>query len=168
MSEIRYGHVMYANALEATWAAFFTRLGWRFQYRPLWHEGQPDFLVFGETEMTVTVVGPLDDLLHLSAKLPRPENGRDDHLLVGKQPFIRRESGCGTRELVIGSFAGWGDDAVLIKPDGYGVCSDTHSYRCRVTGHYDGSFPTMEGPGVEETLQIWAEACEHVRGLIPG
>jgi hypothetical protein len=164
MKQVRYGHTMFESELEATWAVFFDRLGWHYQYRPSVDEGHPDFLIFGSASMVATVVG-LPEVAALSAKLPTPADGGDNHLLLGAGPIDRRDAGCGERVVVIGSFMGWGDDAVLIRPGGYGVCSDIHSYRCRVTDHYDGSFPSMSQLDVEEAFGFWRDALEEMRRL---
>ncbi|MGV3616130.1 MAG: hypothetical protein ACO1SV_12415 [Fimbriimonas sp.] len=167
MTPVRYGFTIYQSELEATWAAFFDRLGWRYQYRPVFEHGQPDFFIFGASSMLATVVG-LPEVLPLAAKLPTPADGGDNHLLLGTGPIDRRDAGCGTRVVSIGSFLGWGDDAVLIKPSGYGVCSDTHSYRCRVTDHYDGSLPSLGQLDVEEAFAFWREAMEEIRRQVDG
>ena len=54
--ETTFKGVTYRSRLEATWAAFFTNIGWKFEYEPFDGNGYiPDFLIIGERPMLVEI-----------------------------------------------------------------------------------------------------------------
>lgn len=56
-----YRGVQYRSRLEARWAAFFTLMGWRFQYEPFDLKGWiPDFALMGGPETVLVEVKPVD------------------------------------------------------------------------------------------------------------
>ncbi len=56
-----YDGVRFRSRLEATWAAFFDAVGWKWQYEPLDYEGwTPDFILFGAHGVIPVEVKPIE------------------------------------------------------------------------------------------------------------
>jgi hypothetical protein len=57
--ETEFDGCRYRSRLEATWACFFTKMGWKFQYEPFDLYGYvPDFAIVGEKETVIVEVKP--------------------------------------------------------------------------------------------------------------
>jgi hypothetical protein len=55
-----YKGYQFRSLLEATWAAFFDQLGWRWEYEPTEFSGWiPDFVLYGESQLTYVEVKPV-------------------------------------------------------------------------------------------------------------
>src|SRR5699024_6072304 len=86
-----YRGIEYRSRLEAKWASFFTRIGWRFTYEPLDGDGYiPDFLIHGRAPMLVEVK-PAVTRADYQKPVPKLEAGLEDHwdhdiLVVGADP----------------------------------------------------------------------------------
>lgn len=80
-----YHGIRFRSRLEARWAAFFTNIGWRYEYEPFDLNGYiPDFLILGERPMLVEV-GPCatrNDYLAKAAKATAVEKQVDHDVLV--------------------------------------------------------------------------------------
>jgi len=56
---------------------------------------------------------------------------------------------------------GWGPAIFTLNENQWGFCHSDHSFRDRITGHYDGSISLNFKP--EEILKLWAEAGNTVQ-----
>ena len=86
----RHNGILYRSRLEARWGAFFSALGWPFEYKPFDLEGWiPDFLLTGARPCLVEVKPAATFDAAAGAKIvrARPEH---DVLLLGVGPEIRR------------------------------------------------------------------------------
>jgi hypothetical protein len=99
----KYNGIQFRSRLEATWAAFFDRLGWKWEYEPFDTNGWiPDFvLLFPMQQRVLVEVKPAtskEELLEPLNKINR--SGYDQALysalVVGASPFAPHPSGCVT------------------------------------------------------------------------
>ena len=86
-----YRSIRFRSRLEATWARFFDRLGWRWQYEPFDLPGWiPDFVIHGADDVLVEVkpIGSFDEAVAEKIQAAAREYGwRGELLLVGTGPF---------------------------------------------------------------------------------
>jgi hypothetical protein len=176
-----FNGVQYRSRLEAKWAAFFTALGWEFQYEPFdLADWVPDFHVSGRPGLLVEVK-PVTEFDQQTAERIFHAAGSDERelLLVGFAPR--------TAPWFSGLRVGWMTDkdwledsnqfntalvTGITKPDGpnkehrFGIISEEMSFADRISGIYDGDRHLNNS--LDHTLpQIWAKACNDVQ-WIPG
>ena len=87
--------VTYRSRLEATWAAFFTNIGWAFQYEPLDGNGYiPDFLIIGDRP-TLIEIKPIvteHQVVQYKKKIERGVEGLEYEILVfGVSPVMHSD-----------------------------------------------------------------------------
>ncbi len=92
--------IRYRSLLEAKWAAFFTNIGWQFEYEPFEGNGYiPDFLILGEASFLVEVK-PAHNWRGLEEHTDKVESGlagvwNGDVVIVGASPVILQDMyGC--------------------------------------------------------------------------
>lgn len=169
---IKYGLTTYRTRLEATWAAYFQKLGWQYVYEPFGLEFgsdfHPEFLIHAERPLFVSVAYHahcLADVCAAASKMTESEHR--DVLVVGTCPFtFWAESGY--PQVALGSFAGYGDRAVLTRKDRYDVASHEQSFRHRISGFYDGASHELDTSQVHHALTSWEEVHDRVRRLNEG
>ena len=87
-----YREIRFRSRLEATWARFFDRLGWRWQYEPFDLPGWiPDFVIHGAVDILVEVkpIGSFNEAVAAKMQRAAGEHGwRDELLLVGTGPLV--------------------------------------------------------------------------------
>lgn len=179
--------VQYRSRLEARWAAFFTLLGWPFEYEPYDLDGWiPDFLLMGKVPVLVEVKPIVKFDENASGKINRcypiqydpeyhsdyrlPDENQTDVLLVGASLVDLVDDGIlGIGWLRDGNeFADWsiapfgrwiGSESKSQNPNYlYGFCSLENSFQDRITGCYDGG---RYGRGLfdrEEIRQLWKKS----------
>lgn len=106
--------IRFRSRLEARWAAFFTYIGWKWEYEPLDAEGYvPDFLITGKWPFFVEV-GPCVTPQEYQAKAAKADRAAStlqrDVLIVGVNPLpdldtTMRQLACGW----LGEYAEYGE-----------------------------------------------------------
>lgn len=172
--------IKYRSLLEAKWAAFFTRIGWQFEYEPFEGNGYiPDFVVYGERPLAVEVKPAVSwyDLSHHTAKVSRglEDVWASDILVVGASPVALRgnhgylapgllgESMRDPQDNIVWEWARaqW-FNCTLCTSSEINIFHDVQSYSGRPCGHYDGDHHL--GPVVEPELErMWKRACNEVQ-----
>lgn len=178
--------IQYRSMLEAKWASFFTRIGWRFEYEPFEGNGYiPDFVVYGTDPMAVEVkpAVSLQELEQHTAKVEEGLRGLWGHdiLIVGASPAALTDA---AGDAAIGLLGEWEGSEFPFggfqsQPFGwmFGIglwsrcpeCSSlavTHeymSYQRRPCSHYDGSQWTIDNKEVEFVACQWKRACNEVQ-----
>lgn len=159
----KYGDVMFRSRHEATWAAFFDKLGWAWDYEPFDLIGWvPDFLLRGFGEDVLVEVKPTDDMLFDCVdRLMEAAPGRTI-LLAGEAPLsstfawkVDRTGRIGTAQLARHDRTGvWG------MPVGGGVdfCSG------KIINEVITSGPGDDEGGVN-CYEFWDESPAHVDRL---
>ena len=178
--QILQNHRSYRSRLEARWAAFFDRLGWKYEYEPFDLPGwSPDFMLFGKHPILVEVkpVVSFPDsaaVKILEALSQAPDIECSELLIVGASLL--------TSEYADNPQIGWtveanldesgevvyGGPAVLgLWCDGkgkYGYCSADQSFRDRISGGYDGGCWGAYGePDIQLLQRYWSEAANEVQ-----
>jgi hypothetical protein len=99
----KYNGIQFRSRLEATWAAFFDRLGWKWEYEPFDTNGWiPDFvLLFPMQQRVLVEVKPATSKAELLEPLNKINRSGYDQalysaLVVGASPFAPHPSGCVT------------------------------------------------------------------------
>ncbi len=132
----RYRGTMFRSRLEATWAAMFDGLGWRWEYEPFDLNGWvPDFLLNGNGRDILVEVKPvlLTDR-DVEAKITNAAQGYDAHLMIcGRKPFHENETYVLIAMSCKNECGYWGRRAIvqaidtkqydIVTKDGYGFCS---------------------------------------------
>ncbi len=166
--------IEFRSRLEAKWAAFFTRIGWKWTYEPFDGDGYiPDFLIHGDSPILVEVK-PAVTRRDYVAPIPKMEHGLDDSwghdlLIVGASPVL--PSG-------IPAF-GWSESIGLLRDHllkewgsgQWAACREcgqpaiyhtTGSWECRPCGHHDGD--SLIAPPRLPVLELaWANATNEVK-----
>jgi hypothetical protein len=159
-----YKNIYFRSRLEATWACFFDRLGWQWEYEPFDLDGWfPDFLIkteFGDKKELLVEVKPYD-LKNLSVEAKEKihqilnilPNGKE-FLLLGRAPFRTDNMYDENENFCIGYLAGNTeifdnddrniDEALLNFVEDkdfscFDVCDVLQSYVMRMSGHYEGN-----------------------------
>ena len=170
-----YEGIEYRSRLEARWAAFFARLGWRTTYEPFDGDGYiPDFLVHGKLPMLIEVKpaatpreyeSPIEKINHgLRNAWP---DGRV--LIVGVDPLPLLDNPVSTAPVagMLRDNGDWGAGLWHCGPPTPEVCHSHMSYACSPSGYYDGN----PGAGWDDLNMIavirdaWARACNDVKWL---
>lgn len=164
---------IYKSRLEARWAAFFDLLGWRHEYEPFDGYGWiPDFVIMGNAKDVLVEVKPISkfnqgafDKMQRGATdwMDAEWDGARELLLVGHSIELY-----GNSEMITLGWLGSGEHAILgLWGHKFGFCSDTQSFRDRITGiETDGSW----GYGMQrpyEILDHWAWAGNAVQWTPP-
>jgi hypothetical protein len=153
----KYAGTTFRSRLEATWAAFFDRLGWSWIYEPFETQSWiPDFAIrsaLNAPRPVLVEVKPITDIdMAVIEKIDRAD---DEHevLLVGCGPLGGNRNIGWLREGQFGMatapgewdwseapFGVWkGDESEHKNPEGLvGFCHAVQSFRDRITGCYDG------------------------------
>lgn len=181
--ETKYNGYTFRSRLEARWAAFFDILEWRWEYEPTEFDGWvPDFVLFGKKQNVFVEVKPVSSFpQHVADKIDL-SGCQDEVLILGMTfPIVNeygeylgwlRESYCYEDRLM------WAWDHAAIRfrqgipRNEWGFCHETQSYRCRITGEYDGnswgscwtdSRTHRVYSDIELTKMAWVKACEMTR-----
>lgn len=183
----KYDHVVFRSRLEATWAAFFDRLGWSWEYEPYDLDGWvPDFLIKGKYREMLVEVKPTLEMLPAAidkalaaapdACLLFLESGpvdRDGKLLAGRHkvcsylgyastPFYRRRKAGNQIQLL--------SLAQHTKTGEWGVHIDGARYRDFHSGKMINQPVTDDGDGIDaddywdelpDLSVIWKE-CQNI------
>lgn len=179
-----HGGTRYRSLLEAKWAAFFTRLGWKFEYEPFEGNGYiPDFIIYGESPLAVEVKPAVswNDLRQHAPKVSQGLTGTWDHdiLIVGASPVIMREGNDWSIGLIGEANELHLDDDLAnqgiehwFDPGVWSACPTcnqpavTHaysSYHRRPCSHYDGCQWTINSQQHEALTAHWKHACNEVQ-----
>lgn len=164
-----YGGIVYRSRLEARWAFFFDKMGWKFEYEPFDLNGWiPDFVLYGDDEILVEVkpfssVGDFDTEKINKATVNTPK-GHKEILLLGNTVFFDKGVvhigwlGSGEQNL-------WYDKALLNdngRESSYGFYPENNWWKDRITGAYDGN-KHIKAPDVSEVRKVWYDAGNWVR-----
>jgi hypothetical protein len=187
-----YQGTRFRSRLEATWAAFFDRLKWRWQYEPFDLDGWiPDFALASVMDAPKPVLVEVKPIVGFDEEVAaRIEAAADGHevLLLGLGPFESGER-YGQPRLSLGwlgehvifqrgngpeqEICSWGH-AVLGRWIGevgktknrdrlIGFCHEDGSFIDRITGCYDGGRLGRETISHEEIFAHWAAAKNAVQ-----
>lgn len=179
--ETRFADHVFRSRLEATWAAFFSLVGWQWEYEPVDLKGWvPDFALIGRKEIVLVEVKPIfdfgDDARETADKIiaskPSVEvlmlgatvGGNYDNctpsvpILGWLLEDISGDCGFAWNEAVLGR---WGDNDGPI-----GFCSAIGSFHDRITGGYDGGCYGCGRLGVDEIRSFWGRAKEMTRFMV--
>jgi hypothetical protein len=158
----KYNGIQMRSRLEATWAAFFDLLEWRWEYEPCDFDGWiPDFVIYGRTQKTYVEVKPvytfpekiadkidnsgcLNEVLIVGETIPVYNHCEDDeHPTLG---WLRQDEVGEWREAVMGEW----EQGVI------GFCHSIQCYNDRITNKHDGSW----GDSIEKRVipLLWAAA----------
>lgn len=183
--------IKYRSLLEAKWAAFFTRIGWQFEYEPFEGNGYiPDFVIYGERPLAVEVKPAVSwyDLSHHTAKVSSGlENvWASDILVVGASPVALRSNG----DLCVGIIGepvtetvatvqnadgelhyetqqrldfDWALWSACPKCNAATVLHESQSWERRPCSHYDGHQWTVSKSQESALKAHWKRACNEVQ-----
>jgi hypothetical protein len=169
-----FNHRRYRSRLEAKWAAFFDLLGWNYEYEPFDCNGWiPDFSIIGKDgNQTLVEVKPVASFpKEVSHKIDLAETNHEV-VIVGVKPFVSesyanlgwlREShedgdGCIHYNWTEAPFGMWeGGNGTI------GFCSESGSYRDRVSGGYDGGNWGGVSFNHYEVARLWDAASNAVQ-----
>lgn len=168
----KHAHIQFRSRLEATWAAFFTLLGWDWEYEPFDLDGWiPDFSIRGFCGPILVEVKPIDrpdeDLFsRLNEITNRSGRASDEILVCGTGPFCGDESYSAFAIGWFGEGTWWQNALLLARRDGlYGLCPSMGAYNCRIWQSSWGGHPPVigwhDGPKSEQLDQaerLWARA----------
>lgn len=162
-----YAGIRFRSRLEATWAAMFDLLGWRWEYEcdPIggW---LPDFMIKAEGAGGVLLaeVKPVFNFPEEVAAKIRSATGQEA-LILGMGPF---ESEYWVDDAALGWLFDdsticndWGE-AILNNYDGYGVFHATGYYMDRITGKYDGDH-LLKPVALADARALWGQAKRTVQ-----
>jgi hypothetical protein len=156
--QIKYNGVTYRSVLEATWAAFFDAVGWKYDYEPKrYGDWLVDFVIHGHKDIPVEVkpvtvlpgevaekidecvpaIPPGDPASLLDkTELIQSEDEDQEVLILGESPIFDAGYLGWIRE------GGWWDKAAFgFWLDGKGMlgfCHNLQNYYDRISGGYDG------------------------------
>jgi hypothetical protein len=181
----RYAGRQYRSRLEARWAAFFTMLGWPFEYEPLDFKGWiPDFVLMGARRVFVEVKPVEIFPENIADEVDR--SGCEDEILIVGTTMLRSEEftfpslgwlgeldpemeGGKVQRIwqsaVVGCWSGAQEknEATPLAPIGnprrvLGFCPELGYWRDRITGFYDGGcYGHYEGEN-DRVFRMWQEA----------
>lgn len=179
-----YDGINFRSRLEARWAAFFTAIGWQWEYEPFDGNGYiPDFLIQGDEPLLIEVKPAItrDDFHEPTQKIERGLVGLErDVLIVGTSPLPKDPGGnSGSPDMpAAGLLAQWpcwdgaGNDKCWAWDSGSwfrcGVCKKINvfheimSFHGRPCGHYDGDH-YLEPVGRDAIAAAWATATNSVQ-----
>lgn len=170
-----YKGIQFRSRLEATWAAFFDELYWRWEYEPCDFNGWiPDFIIIGAEQNLWVEVKPVTDFPQETADEMRKSGATGEALILGISPFFSMgQSG----EHVLGWICEgcissehdcWGNASVGIlgstRDSWWGIASIDGYWKDRISGIYDGSYPcTFDGL----LPSLWANAKNQTQWKSP-
>lgn len=172
--ETIYNGTYFRSRLEATWAVFFERCKWSWEYEPMDLNGWfPDFAIknnFGDKKDILVEVKPYDlsivDIGNINDEIKKDlekislalGHGKE-MLFLGRCPYKTREShwyehmclGLLVRSCEFGIYEV--DHAVMnfLPNRGFDVCDELCSYTMRMSGEYDGN----QWPAPANTVNIY-------------
>lgn len=166
-----YEDVLFRSRLEARWAAFFDKLGWKWEYEPFDLAGWiPDFLLLGATKVLVEVKPVVEYPEAVMAKMEKGVAGTEwqkpaedwwdadkELLIVGAT--LPPVYGCGSLGL------GWfphGHASFSKGKQGWDFHHAINSYHHRISGEYDGD-NHFHKADEEEVQRLWKEAANDVQ-----
>lgn len=183
----KYRGRLYRSRLEAKWAAFFTLVGWDFEYEPFdFGDWSPDFLLRFESRQFLVEVKPITAFdqqvawkVGLSCARQDCE-AMDGLLLLGVSPFVsghRVQMGWFLHAPLMLAPRFWKDltlgrplDQIPGRPVIEAFFENTGSVRHRISPAWGGLFSKRDGsvfrePArcVDECLALWAEATNAVQ-----
>lgn len=170
--------VQYRSRLEARWAAFFNKIGWKYTYEPFDGDGYiPDFLIHGAAPLLVEVKPAVTraDFDAVTGKVERGLAGvwQRDVLIVGADPLPDIDPNYNDSDWfrpagLLGEFCGegWDFDAGLWFTCDLCLAANVHhpvqSFAGRPCGHYDGD--GYLGPVDTAAIRgAWAAATNAVK-----
>jgi len=172
-----YDGVRFRSRLEATWAAFFDAVGWKWQYEPLDYDGwTPDFILFGAHDVIPVEVKPIEwvdnsrsmsSYVKKSDDLQKVRNFVSENdiecLVLGAYP-VECEGvhssfclGVFVEQDTRGAYA---DAAYLGRgydPNALDFFSDEQSYHYRMGGEHDGDGHIIK-PTKSDIRKHWGQA----------
>jgi hypothetical protein len=160
-----YRGIMFRSRTEATWACFFDKLLWRWDYEPIdLNRYIPDFvLAFAKpTLLEVKGVTTLEELELHREKITR-SSWEGEAILVGAAPFDIESSGpilglIGERVLIAGELEwSWGQARLFVCSScgSTSVLAEDGDWRCRICGVDGGNahiLPVEDSVSREWTL----------------
>ena len=168
-----YNGRTYRSRLEAKWAAFFDRVGWRFEYEPMdLGEWSPDFALCGARTVLVEVKPIADRDIEVCNKIDKAAfhaKRSEELLLLGFSPILGDYLPWG------GSAIGWLNEPQLSGGAGYwahaslGVVDGTGTYDfSHEFGVYAGrmsgcGYREAGAPTVAAVRERWGDACDEVQ-----
>lgn len=169
----KYAGVQFRSRLEARWAAFFDLLEWKWEYEPFDLDGYiPDFVLSFTRPLLVEVKPIVDwsDPCANEAALKIEHSGwTHEAIIVGAglhaTEFGDRQLGRFALEDVFSDSVS--TSSIPVEPFICGICgrpsfcSQEQSYRCRVSGCYDGD--GHKNPDDERFISHWREAGNRVQ-----
>lgn len=153
---MNYKGINFKSRLEAKWAAFFDRCGWRWEYGPAPFSGwAPTFRLTGAKEVIFVAVLPVLDFPQGAASKIEKSDCTTDVLILGTQIPVQQKDDYGIEPwLIVGWLSQYFAEGLEAKPqhcwgeavlgrwkDGDGCIGFCHSYQSfhdRITGGYDG------------------------------
>lgn len=175
--ETKFRGFTFRSRLEARWAAMFELLGWNWDYEPVDFNGWiPDFVIYGKEPVYVEVK-PVVELPKLVAERMSSSGCSSEMLILGQSCLIPRpdaiswspffgwladRNDCieGEWEFNDAVFGRWADGRGMI-----GFCSETQSFRDRISGGYDGGCHGSGEVSHEEIKILWGSAHTATRWM---
>lgn len=171
----------YRSRLEARWAAFFTLIGWRFEYEPCDFDGWiPDFALVGKEQSVFVEVKPIGGFSKDVVNKIDASNCVDECLLLGltfplqcvdgwdgvlgflrEDGYVEIDANGGMNDP-----SWWWDAAILSKWScgTIGFCHSQGSYTDRISGTYDGgSWGIDQDDALKVASRAWTEAGNAVQ-----
>lgn len=173
--ETVYAGIKFRSRAEARWAAFFDNCGWRWRYEPIDLEGYiPDFIIGFAKPTIVEIKGHALCVEQLRDSMPKLEatSWEGDAIVLGANPLWDDPKALNPIIGIISERDGmgwnWGDClvhrcAICTK---ISVHHDHGSWRCRVSGCYEGN-RYIGGIEAAELNERWARASNTTRWESP-
>jgi hypothetical protein len=154
-----YRDTRFRSRLEARWAAFFDRVGWRWTYEPFDTDGWiPDFLIVGQRPFLVEV-GPCVTEPEYHDKAAKPLRFTERPTLVlgaVAQPFGQQNGHAG---LLVNEEGQGAFRAFWFWPDARGTLAVFSDFTCLPAG----SFETHGHADVSDIEALWRRAGNDVQ-----
>ena len=172
--ETKYAGITFRSRLEATWACFFDKMDWQWEYEPLDMQGwTPDFALIGRMDTTVFVeVKPIFQFTELSetGKYVRPKiegTSLGNCLILGACP-IREPNGYFEGEEILR--IGWiynsdGNEWENVAMKGIDDISNTKQTIYNFLNNSDEWDNFSQEPAIEFVMGLWNEAKNETQFL---
>ncbi|MCX6497191.1 MAG: hypothetical protein NTU93_00140 [Arthrobacter sp.] len=164
----RFEGCEYRSRLEAKWAAFFSLVGWKFQYEPFDLNGWiPDFVLVGKDQSTLVEVKPFTRFEEFAvdrAKILRALGPESDSevLLLGCSVFTVLHDPEDVEPCAIPCL-GWfltGEPAGFNRRGQWGFMGIYQCWTDRITGTSGNNFVI---PRLEHAVTLWNESGNMVK-----